>query len=138
MKVGRGCEEWASPPSCEAHPRCEAAIDSVHPLGPGDFSAVARADTLSRPLKGGGLNLDRNPGTMALLTALARPRIFWLVLIGAWVCTGATEILAQAPAAPPGGTTVVVQGRGLALEWIITIAMCATALFVVCRSSRRN
>lgn len=120
------------------HPSCEVAIDSAPQLGPEDFTAVAKADTLSRPLKSGALKLDWKPGTMALLTALSRPRIFWLVMIGAWVCAGATEVLAQAPAAPPGGTTVVVQGRGLALEWMITIAMIAVALFVVCRSSRRN
>ncbi|MFO1007699.1 MAG: hypothetical protein U0929_17175 [Planctomycetaceae bacterium] len=75
---------------------------------------------------------------MTVISPLFRSRTFWLVLVGAWLCPGIAEVLAQAPAAPAGGTTVVVQGRGLALEWIITIAMCAVALFVVCRSSRRN
>lgn len=75
---------------------------------------------------------------MTQLTTLPLSRTLWLVLVGVLMCVGTGEILAQAPAAPAGGTTVVVQGRGLALEWIITIAMIAVALFVVCRSSRRN
>lgn len=75
---------------------------------------------------------------MTALAAFFRSRSLWLVLVCALMSSGVAEVLAQAPAAPPGGTTTVVQGRGLAFEWIITIAMCAAALFVVCRSSRRN
>lgn len=75
---------------------------------------------------------------MTVLTALFRSRMYRVVLVCVLMCPGTTEVLAQAPAAPPGGTTTVVQGRGLALEWVITIAMCGAALFVVCRSSRRN
>jgi hypothetical protein len=41
-------------------------------------------------------------------------------------------------AAPPPSALIVVQGRGLALEWGITILMIGLALFVVCRSSNRN
>ena len=33
---------------------------------------------------------------------------------------------------------VIVSGRSLAFEWIITVVMCGLALFVVCRSSNRN
>lgn len=50
----------------------------------------------------------------------------------------ASIALAQAPVPAPAPTTVVVQGRGLALEWGITILMIGLALFVVCRSSNRN
>lgn len=75
---------------------------------------------------------------MTVLTPLFRSHTFWLVLVGAWLCPGMAEVLAQAPAAPAGGTTTVVQGRGLTLEWMITITMIVVALFVVCRSSRRN
>ena len=72
--------------------------------------------------------------------ALFRSRTFWVcVLAGALICAGASELLAQAPAAPPGGgSMVIVSGRSLAFEWIITVVMCGLALFVVCRSSNRN
>ena len=79
---------------------------------------------------------------MAALIALLRLRTVWCVAVACalwWV--GGSELLAQAPSTPPGGggaTTIIVQGRSLAFEWIITIAMCGAALFVVCRSSRRN
>lgn len=75
---------------------------------------------------------------MTVFAALIRSRLSRVVLVCALMCPGTTEVQAQAPAAPAGGTTTVVQGRGLALEWVITIAMCGAALFVVCRSSRRN
>lgn len=78
------------------------------------------------------------PRTMTAIATMFRSRIFWFVVGCVFMNYGAAEVLAQAPSAPPGGTTTVVQGRGLALEWIITIAMCGAALFVVCRSSRRN
>lgn len=77
---------------------------------------------------------------MTALNALLRSRTFWVcalacVLFG----IGASELLAQAPAAPPaGGSTTVTLGRSLTFEWIITVAMCGLALFVVCRSSNRN
>ena len=87
-------------------------------------------------------NLDGKPGNMAALIALSRSRIRWCVAVAcAFVWLGSSELLAQAPSNPPGGsgaTTIIVQGRSLAFEWIITIAMCGVALFVVCRSSRRN
>lgn len=56
----------------------------------------------------------------------------------AGLVAGASTALAQVPAPAPAPTTVVVQGRGLALEWGITILMIGLALFVVCRSSNRN
>ena len=78
---------------------------------------------------------------MTAMIAHLRSRTVWCVAVGcALVWLGASELLAQAPSAPPAGgaTTIIVQGRSLAFEWIITIAMCGVALFVVCRSSRRN
>ncbi len=114
-------------------------INSTDQLWLGDFSVVACADTLFEPGQTRGSDLFRKPENMAAFTALFRSAMFWMVLVCVLMGTGTGEVLAQAPAAPAGGTTtVVVQGRGLALEWIITIAMCGVALFVVCRSSRRN
>jgi hypothetical protein len=67
------------------------------------------------------------------LTKFARiARRCGLALLGLVACASAA--LAQVPAP----TTVVVQGRGLAFEWGITILMIGLALFVVCRSSNRN
>ena len=78
--------------------------------------------------------------------SLVRSRSFWVCLFTCvLVCWGASELLAQAPSVPPpsvppagGGTTTIVSGRSLTFEWIITVAMCGLALFVVCRSSNRN
>lgn len=56
----------------------------------------------------------------------------------AGLVAAASTTLAQVPAPAPAPTTVVVQGRGLAFEWGITILMIGLALFVVCRSSNRN
>lgn len=88
------------------------------------------------------------PGNMNAVLSLVRSRTFWGCLFaGVLVCWGASELLAQAPApsvpppsVPPagGGTTIVVSGRNLTFEWIITVVMCGLALFVVCRSSNRN
>ena len=77
---------------------------------------------------------------MAALIALFRSRTFWVCTLACLlVGVGACELLAQAPAAPPGGgSTVIVSGRSLTFEWIITVVMCGLALFVVCRSSNRN
>lgn len=78
---------------------------------------------------------------MAALIALFRSRTFWVCTLACLlVGVGAGELLAQAPAAPPagGGSTVIVSGRSLTFEWIITVVMCGLALFVVCRSSNRN
>ena len=90
--------------------------------------------------------LDWNPcrmtEDMSRLTTLLCSRTVWSVAILCLVMgTGVGELLAQAPAPPPSGggsSTVIVQGRGLGFEWVLTIAMCGAALFVVCRSSRRN
>lgn len=56
-----------------------------------------------------------------------------------WLIAGAVG-LAQvpAPAPAPSGSAIVVQGRSLGFEWIITLVMIGLALFVVCRSSHRN
>ena len=86
---------------------------------------------------------------MAALIALFRSPTFWVCLLaGVLVCVGASELLAQAPSVPPslppsvppagGGSGIIVTGRSLTFEWIITVAMCGLALFVVCRSSNRN
>lgn len=79
---------------------------------------------------------------MPLLMSLVRSRSFWYAITFAGVfCLAAGELLAQAPVAPApsgGSTTIIVSGRTLTFEWAITIAMCGLALFVVCRSSRRN
>lgn len=75
------------------------------------------------------------------MTDLIRSRTLWYCALACLlVSCGAHELFAQAPTAPPagGGTTVIVLGRSLSFEWIITVAMCGAALFVVCRSSRRN
>ena len=71
------------------------------------------------------------------LTKFARiARRCGLALLGLVACASAA--LSQVPAPAPAPTTVVVQGRGLAFEWGITILMIGLALFVVCRSSNRN
>lgn len=81
-------------------------------------------------------------GDMTALTALFRSPVFWVCTLACGlVALGAGELLAQAPvpAVPPaGGSTTVTLGRSLTFEWIITVAMCGLALFVVCRSSNRN
>ncbi len=87
--------------------------------------------------------LSGKSGDMTALTALLRSPAFWVcALASVLVCLGAGELLAQAPAAPvvppAGGSTTVTLGRSLTFEWIITVAMCGLALFVVCRSSNRN
>lgn len=64
-------------------------------------------------------------------------RRFGLAVLG--LVASASIALAQVPVqAPPPSAPVVVQGRGLAFEWGITILMIGLALFVVCRSSNRN
>ncbi len=77
---------------------------------------------------------------MTALIAFFRSPAFWVCTLACGlVAIGADELLAQAPAAPPaGGSTTVTLGRSLTFEWIITVAMCGLALFVVCRSSNRN
>jgi hypothetical protein len=70
------------------------------------------------------------------LTQIARhSRRLGLAVIG--LLASFSTALAQVPAPPPSAP-IVVQGRGLALEWGITILMIGLALFVVCRSSNRN
>ncbi len=88
---------------------------------------------------------------MTALNTLFRSPLFWVcMLLGVLIGFGANELLAQAPAPsvppsmppsvpPPGsGSGIIVTGRSLTFEWIITVAMCGLALFVVCRSSNRN
>ena len=101
---------------------------------------------MCRPLRtGAGLEIVGEVGNMAALIALFRSPTFWVCLLaGVLVCIGASELLAQAPSVPPsvppagGGSGIIVTGRSLTFEWIITVAMCGLALFVVCRSSNRN
>lgn len=88
--------------------------------------------------------LFKKSADMTALTALLRSPAFWVcALVSALVCLEAGELFAQAPAAPAvpptaGASTTVTLGRSLTFEWIITVAMCGLALFVVCRSSNRN
>ncbi len=66
-----------------------------------------------------------------------------LVSCAVWLA-GTGPLLAQAPAdpsapAPPaGGSAVVVSGRSVYGGAFLTLVLCGAALFVVCRSSRRN
>lgn len=56
----------------------------------------------------------------------------------AGVLVACQSVMAQAPAPPPTAAPIVVAGRGLGLEWGITILMIGLAIYVVCRSSHRN
>jgi hypothetical protein len=59
--------------------------------------------------------------------------VVWLAATG--------PLFAQAPAAPAapgGGSAVVVSGRSVYGGAFLTLVLSGAALFVVCRSSRRN
>lgn len=79
---------------------------------------------------------------MPTLTTVFRVRMVWAMIAGGLQLVVETcNLLAQAPSSPPGNggsTTVIVSGRNFTVEWILTVLMCGAALFVVCRSSRRN
>ena len=87
-------------------------------------------------------NLRGKTGDMARLMDLFRSRATFFAAVACLVIgLGAGELFGQAASVPPSAAeapTVIVQGRSLGFEWILTIAMCGAALFVVCRSSRRN
>jgi hypothetical protein len=63
--------------------------------------------------------------------------LVWLAATGPLFAQAPADPAAP-PGAPGGGSAVVVSGRSVYGGAFLTLVLCGAALFVVCRSSRRN